>query len=1191
MPDPAALGDPGRLAALEATGLLGGPPEAPFDQTVRLVRRCLRVPVALVSLVDADRQVFKGQEGLAEPWCSLGGTPLSHSFCQHVVADDAPLVVGDAREDARVRDNLAVRDLDVVAYLGVPLRTPDGYPVGSVCAIDAVPRAWTDADREALEAIAEVAADGVAARYQLRQRAEALAGARARSEALFRAVFDGITQLTGLLTPDGAVLEANQTALAFCGLGRGQVVGRPLWESLPLPPGMEARHRDALARAADGEAVRYEETVWDARGRRHVLDVTLRPAPGVGGLLLLEGRPVTEAVRLREVQTAMLAGLAGTWDLDLATGTVTTHGGTDALFGVEGDGPHAVDAYYARLHPDDRAAARRNLGAVVAAGDEYEVERRVLRPDGRVRYVRSRGTVVAGPDGEPARVVGAVADVTRQREAADGTAQDAARLQLALDVAQLGTFEHEVVSGRTRCDARAQALLDLPEMPSFDDFLGRVHPDDRAAVGGALGRLREDPAAGPLRVAYRVLAGRAAGGGPRHVVASVRGTAGDDGRLARVIGTLQDVTEREATTRALGESEARLSTVLDALPVGVIIADADGRVVRDNAANRAIWGVPPETESWEGYADWEGYWPDSGRRVEADEWAMARALRTGETVRGEHVEVAPFGGGPRRQILNSAAPVRDAGGRVVGGVVAQLDVTDRLADQRALAESEARFQAILDATDTIIYAKDLDGRYTLVNRAWTALTGLAEAEALGRRDDEVFPAAAAAAFRAHDRAVVEAGRSLQFDEAAWVDGEERAFLSVKFPLRDADGAVFAVGGVSTDTTAARRAAEALAASEERFRATFENAAVGIALVGPSGGVIQSNERLSEITGYSREELGGMAFQDITHPDDLDADVEQFERLLAGRIPHYQMEKRYRRKDGAWVWANLTVAPDYDPEGRVEHVISIIEDVTEKKAAEAALRALNDELEDRVAERTAELARSNAELDQFAYVASHDLKAPIRAIDSLATWIEEDAADALPEASARHLGLLRQRAGRMERLLDSLLAYSRAGRSEAAPEPVDAGALVRDVVATVAPPEGFDVRLGGDFPVVETARAPLALVFRNLIGNAIKHHDRPDGRVTVSAEVVAGPLAGGPLAGGGWAAFTVEDDGPGIAPEYRARVFGMFQTLRPRDEVEGSGMGLAVVKKTVEARGGAVTVGAAEGGGARFRFTWPLSEPS
>jgi len=177
-----------RLRALTETGLLESPSEVAFDRLTTLVRRVLDVPVALVSLVAQDRQVFKSHQGLPEPWCSLAETPLSHSFCKHVVGQDAPLVVDDARTHALVRENPAIEDLDVVAYLGVPLRTPDGIPIGSLCAIDAEARTWTEHDREVLEALAETASTEIAVRHHLSKRTVAETALRSLNETLERQV-------------------------------------------------------------------------------------------------------------------------------------------------------------------------------------------------------------------------------------------------------------------------------------------------------------------------------------------------------------------------------------------------------------------------------------------------------------------------------------------------------------------------------------------------------------------------------------------------------------------------------------------------------------------------------------------------------------------------------------------------------------------------------------------------------------------------------------------------------------------------------------------------------------------------------------------------------------------------------------------------------------------------------------------
>ncbi|HEY8430539.1 MAG TPA: ATP-binding protein [Sandaracinaceae bacterium] len=271
----------------------------------------------------------------------------------------------------------------------------------------------------------------------------------------------------------------------------------------------------------------------------------------------------------------------------------------------------------------------------------------------------------------------------------------------------------------------------------------------------------------------------------------------------------------------------------------------------------------------------------------------------------------------------------------------------------------------------------------------------------------------------------------------------------------------------------------------------------------------------------------------------------------------------------WTWRTGVGAEERIYDARcytlgVAHVGAVFEDVTERRRMQEAL-----------ARHAAELERSNRELDEFAYVASHDLKAPLRDIDTLAGWIEEDAGDVLPEGSRRHLKTLRDRIARMERLLEDLLQYSRAGRVRHEPEEVHVRRLVEDAVVLAALPPGFTVVVAGAPLPLCVPRVPLELVLRNLLANAAKHHDRADGRVEVTIRVEGESLE-----------VAVADDGPGVPPEFHERIFAMFQTLKPRDEVEGSGMGLAVVKKIVEAHGGRVWV-ESQGRGATFRMTWPL----
>lgn len=231
--------------------------------------------------------------------------------------------------------------------------------------------------------------------------------------------------------------------------------------------------------------------------------------------------------------------------------------------------------------------------------------------------------------------------------------------------------------------------------------------------------------------------------------------------------------------------------------------------------------------------------------------------------------------------------------------------------------------------------------------------------------------------------------------------------------------------------------------------------------------------------------------------------------------------------------------------------------------------------EQIQKRQEDLERSNRDLDQFAYVASHDLKAPLRAIATLSGWIEEDLRGKLSEEASEQMTLLRSRVQRMDQLIDGILQYSRAGRLDTRGERVDVGELLRDLVELLSPEEPFQVVIGPAMPVLVTKRLRLEQVFSNLINNAIKYHDRPDGKVEVTARRL-----------GRLYEFSVADDGPGIAKEHHKKVFMMFQSLQPRDQVESTGLGLSLVKKLVEEEGGSIHLDSELGAGATFRFTWP-----
>ncbi len=249
------------------------------------------------------------------------------------------------------------------------------------------------------------------------------------------------------------------------------------------------------------------------------------------------------------------------------------------------------------------------------------------------------------------------------------------------------------------------------------------------------------------------------------------------------------------------------------------------------------------------------------------------------------------------------------------------------------------------------------------------------------------------------------------------------------------------------------------------------------------------------------------------------------------------------------------------------------------AATAAIAMDNARLFQEARDLITALEKSNRELDQFAYVASHDLKAPLRGIANLSQWIEDDLGDRLDDQTRTHLHLLRGRVVRLENLIGGILAYSRAGRESFELATVDVGALLAEVWELLAPPATAVLHVEAPLPCLKTSRVRLQQILLNLIGNALKYNLHRPLKITVAVH----------RCGRRWE-FSVSDDGVGIAPEFADKIWGLFQTLERRDKVESTGIGLSVVRKIVESQGGTIRVESDVGRGAKFSFTW-TAEPA
>jgi PAS domain S-box-containing protein len=337
---------------------------------------------------------------------------------------------------------------------------------------------------------------------------------------------------------------------------------------------------------------------------------------------------------------------------------------------------------------------------------------------------------------------------------------------------------------------------------------------------------------------------------------------------------------------------------------------------------------------------------------------------------------------------------------------------------------------------------------------------------------------------------------------------------------------------------------------------------GLFVLDTSNSIALANTAVSELFGFSKaEELHGMHIRKIfASPDDADDFLEILN--MDGRSENW--ENTFVRLNGSR-FTGLYTGTLIQTAGRSEFSkLILIRDISSQKLAEKKL-----------ADYTRLLEKSNKELDQFAYIISHDLKAPLRAISNLSLWLKEDLGSSLSEENAQHLTTLRGRVARMESLINGVLEYSKIGRANIPFQPIDTFSLLGEILEMLSPPPHVVVEISPDLPVIEAPKTMLFQVFSNLVGNAIKYNDKTEGLIQVVCKEYETGYE-----------FSVTDNGPGIPEEFHEKIFVIFQTLQSRDKFESTGIGLTIVRRILEDCGGSIRVESSAGQGSKFIFNWP-----
>lgn len=814
-------------------------------------------------------------------------------------------------------------------------------------------------------------------------------------------------------------------------------------------------------------------------------------------------------------------------------------------------------------HPDDRqadwAAFQRVMRGEAA---DYQLEKRYVRKSGETIWVNVNVTVIRNAAGEPERSMAALQDIDERKRAEESLHLHKAILEETGRIAKVGGWSFDVVTGDGFWTDEVARIHDLDPKtpPSRDSGLSYYTPECRPEIEAALKQAVERGTSYDLEL--EIVSAK----GIRKWIRTIGHPLMEGGRVVRLHGSFQDITERKAAERALWEKEQllhatdrRLAEIVQGMTEACFALDREWRFTFVNDRGEVI--LRHRREEMIGRNFWEVLPPLVGTPMETS----FRRVMT------ERVPVAFEAYSPvaLRWLDIRLFPTAE-------GVAAFLvDISERKRGE----EERDRLTRLIEHSRDFIALADLEGRIIFLNRGGRAMIGVPE--------DRELPSLCFSDFVPEDRREFHRDTVMATvrKHGLW-QGEmqlchlgTRAIIDVHrsvFLIRDSAGRSLCFACVSRDITGEKRANEKLAAERTLLRTLFDLLPDYIYVKDRDHRLLACNDRCAARFGVeSTAVLIGKTDADLFPAEVAERFRDEEIGVLQGGSV-VDREETYILPNGAKEILRTTKMPLRDGAGTIVGIVGCGHDITKRKENEEAIRRLNAELEQRVVERTMQLEEANRELEAFSYSVSHDLRAPLRAVDGFSQAVMEDFGALLPKDGQRQLQTIRASAQRMGELIDDLLEFSRLSRQPLSKQPVEMVRLVRSVLADLADEtKGREIEIVvGDLPGCDGDPRLLRQVWMNLLANALKYTRR---RARAVVEVGWADEAGEQV-------YFVRDNGSGFDMRYAGKLFTVFQRLHRAEDYEGTGVGLAIVQRVVHRHGGRIWAEAVVNQGATFRFT-------
>ncbi len=859
-------------------------------------------------------------------------------------------------------------------------------------------------------------------------------------------------------------------------------------------------------------------------------------------------------------------GETGFWEWDTQTGEVLCDEVAERLLGYEPGGfPGGYDAVAERVHPEDLPLVEKSR---FGAENGYRtVEFRVVVGGETRRRVESRATAFGGDGGgeaEPTRLVGSFKK-TAQNECGSGVATtegDRAELE------RYRTLVENTTEAILHLDGEGRVLYENispesvfrygPDLSVGDDAFEYIYPDDREQVAEDF----EDLLTGERETAkaeFRI------GGEEGYAWAEAVAKNLTDTELRGAVVSIRDVTRRKERERELERYEAFVENSSDV----IAHLDEDGTMLYESTGTERVFGHEPEINLGENV--FEYVHPDDAERVMEK---FVSVLRDPESRVGEAELRLENADGEYVWVEAAGTDQRDT---EVGGIIVSLrDVSERKKRERDILDQQRVLETVLSNVPVVVFELDDEGIFTRSEGMALEYLGLEDGDAVGESVFEMYDDSPGV------REDVE--RALGGERVRSTQEIEGRVLETWYEPLEQDGSVEGTVGLAYDVTERERRKREL----ERYEKYTKNSTDVIMHLDEDGKLLYESPGGERIYGREPGEQDGDYAFDYVHPEDRERIVEEFAdlvndpeeemKVLEVRMLTSENPKEDEIGEDEYIWVEAAGADQTDTD--VGGVVASVRDISERKQRERALETYKRELE-----------RSNEHLEQFAYVASHDLKEPLRMVSGHLDLLADEYEDELDDEADEYIEFAVDGAERMREMIDALLEYSRAGARDSEFEEVDTeevlGTVLRDLELLL---DGNDVKVKHeDLPTIEADAEQLAQVFQNLIKNAVEHGSATETDAGGRGEEVhddAFEVRVGAEKKDDAYEFYVADEGVGIPRSQQKDIFGIFERLGT-DSGDGAGIGLAVCSRIVKNHGGDIRVESAEGEGTTFRFTIPM----